>query len=358
MEKLDNVKQIKKLDPQNVLASMEALAPQITQVWREFKTLKLPPALRQIDKIIINGMGGSGLGGHVIRSLYFETLRLPLELVNGYAVPGSLDARALYIFSSYSGTTEEPLSTLAQAKKRRAKLFGIASGGTLGSWVKKGIIPGYAFDPRFNPSNQPRMGLGYSLAAQLALFHRLGLIKVTDAEIRQALKSLQRCQRLFGVNNPAAKNPAKILARQLNGRLPVVVAAEFLAGNAHVFANQINENAKTFAAYFLIPELNHHLLESLSYPKTNRRNLAFVFFESAAYAAKNQTRFKITQKVMTKNRVAHYRYRLASRGRLGQSLEMLLFGSYVSFYLAALNGINPSLIPWVDYFKSELKRQA
>ncbi len=107
-----------------------------------------------------------------------------------------------------------------------------------------------------------------------------------------------------------------------------------------------------------IPELNHHLLEGLKFPAANRQNLVFIFFESQLYFKKNQVRYAVTKKVVAKNRIGSSVYRLKAASRLGQSLEMLVFGSYASFYLAVLNNLNPSKIPWVDYFKAELKKAA
>lgn len=356
MNTLDNIKQIKKLDPGQVLLSIEKLASQVSQVNEEFKKISLPADFKKVDKIIVNGMGGSALGSHILRSLFFDQLKLPLGIINSYQLPASLDKNTLYIVSSYSGTTEEPLATIDEAKRKQAKIFGIASGGKLGELIKQKKIAGYVFDAKFNPSNQPRMGLGYSLAAQLALFKKLGLLSISEQQVNRALALVSGWDKAFGVNAATKNNPAKQLALKLKDKMPVIVTSEFLAGNAHTFANQINENAKTFANYFLISEMNHHLLEGLSFPKTNRQNLFFVFFDSRLYQAKNQIRYKITKQVVAKIKIPFFSYQLSSTDKISQVLEFLAFGSYASFYLGILNGVNPSKIPWVDYFKEQLKK--
>ena len=133
-----------------------------------------------------------------------------------------------------------------------------------------------------------------------------------------------------------------------------MIASGFLSGNAHVLANQINENAKTFANYFIISELNHHLLEGLKFPNNNSKNLHFFFFESDLYHPRNQKRYAITKDTLNKFKISHFSYHLTGKTELEQSFEALLFGTYVAFYLAILNSIDPSSIPWVDYFKEEL----
>ncbi|MFA5022292.1 MAG: SIS domain-containing protein [Patescibacteria group bacterium] len=356
MNKLDDLKTIKKLDPAKVLESTQSLGKQIQQAWGEFKKVKIPKDYKKVNQALINGMGGSGLPGHILRSVFAADLKIPCDVINSYQAPASLDKNTLYVFSSYSGSTEEPISTFGQAKKMKAKLFAIGSGQNLASWVKQGKLPGYIFNAKFNPSNQPRMGLGYSLGASLALFNKLGLIKVSDLEIKKCLATIDRLQKKYGAQNATKNNLAKQLAVKMYGKMPVVVTSEFLAGNAHTFANQINENAKTFSNYFLIPELNHHLLEGLKFPKINKSNLFFIFFESKLYHPKNQVRYRVTQKVVAKNKIKVFAYKLSATSKLEQAFEMLLFGSYVSFYLAVLNNLNPSKIPWVDYFKKELKK--
>lgn len=358
MNSLDNLKQIEILDPGKVLESIEMIGEQINQTWQEFKKIKVPKNYKNIDKVLINGMGGSALGGHMLRSVFFDQLKQPVGIINSYSLPASLDKKTLYIISSYSGNTEEPLSTFTAARKKGAKIFGLTSGGKLGQWIKRGKLPGYIFDPIFNPSGQPRMGLGYSFADLLCLFRKLGLIKISEKQLKETLSKTNRLHVKFSVNNPTLKNPAKKLAKQLYGKMPINVASEFLSGNAHVFTNQIEENAKTFSNYFLLPELHHNLVEGLAFPKVGKQNLFFILFESKLYHPRNQIRYKITHQILTKNKIKYSSYQLTATSKFGQSLETLIFGSYVSFYLAMLNNINPTSIPWIDYLKVQLKKSS
>jgi hypothetical protein len=86
-------------------------------------------------------------------------------------------------------------------------------------------------------------------------------VQFKPAEIKAVLQTIAKYNTLFGVENNQEKNPAKQLASGLFGKSVWYAAAEHLAGNAHIAANQMNENAKRFAGYFLVPELNHHLMK-------------------------------------------------------------------------------------------------
>lgn len=356
MHILDDPKRVKRLDPDNALESTGMLADQFEQVFKEFKKIKLPKQLKSIDNIVHSGMGGSALGAHMLQSIYSNELKKPFQIINSYDVPASVGKNTLYIICSYSGTTEEPVSTYEAAKKVGAKFFIITSGGKLSSMVKAGKVPGYIFDPVSNPSKQPRIGVGYTIAAELALFKRLGLIKLSDVQIKNILIGLGKFDTLFGFNVPAAKNLAKQMAEKIKNHSIAIISSEHLMGNAHVFANQTNETGKTLAAYYFIPELNHHLMEGLKFPSVNRSNLMFIFLESKLYHSKNQLRYKITKDVLTKNKVHYVSHQATAKDRINQATEMIAFSSYVTFYLAMLNNVNPNLIPFVDYFKAQLKK--
>ncbi len=355
MKTLDDKKIMKKYDRQNMLGSIESVGLQCQQAWSEVKKIKIPKNYRQVKSVVINGMGGSALGGHVIGSMFFRQLRVPFHVINSYAVPGWVNKDTLYVLSSYSGTTEEVLATFTEARRRHAKLLVICAGGQLAKLAKKNKIPAYIFEPRFNPCNQPRMGLGYSIIGQVALLRQCGLLAISENDFQKALAKIHTWHKKFGARAVTAKNPAKQLAKVLAGKIPIVMAAEHLSGNAHILANQINENAKTFSAYFLLSELNHHLMEGLRFPHENKRLLHFVSLESGRYLPSITKRFAVTKKVLQKNGIKYTAYKTQSLTTLGEVVEILLFGSYTNYYLALANKLDPSPIPYVDFFKAALK---
>lgn len=357
MSKLDQIKYIAKLDRSKMRDSLERLPDQFLQAWREMKHIALPAHYRRASNIVVSGMGGSGLAGRLATSLFSDQLSIPLQHVHDYQLPRAVTNNTLCFLSSYSGGTEEIISTFQIARQRKAKMFVFAKGGKLAQLAKKHALPCYTFEEFHNPCGQPRMGLGYSLTPILSVLSRLRYIKFSERDFLDGVKILQnRSQRLNPVV-PARNNPAKKIATELHGHLIGVVASEFLSGNAHIFSNQINENGKNYATDFLIPELNHHLLEGLVNPRLKRRDLAFVFIESALYQIKNQYRHAVTQQVVRRLGIKEVRHRLSAKTESSQSFEMLILGSYVSFYLAMLNKIDPSPIPWVDYFKDKLAQR-
>lgn len=354
-----------------MLGSIEMLPRQIAQVLSDFNKMKpaCPPAcLRRqaqagagrlpkwenIEKIAVCGMGASALGAHIIKTAHFEELKIPLEIISNYTLPGWVDKNCLCVISSYSGNTEEPLACLEEAEKRTSMVFAIASGGKLGDMVKNKSVNGYIFNSQFNPCGEPRMGLGYSLFSQIMLFNELGLIKIPKTKVSEIAAILKKIITNFGITN-LSHNRAKTIAKNLHGCIPIIIASDFLQGSAHAITNQINENAKSFAAYFAIPEINHHLMEGLGFPK-GKNALKFVLIKSKFYHKKNRLRYEITEKVLEKNKIKYISYECAGQDKLSQILEILALGSFAGFYLSMLNRIDPSPIPNVDYFKSEMAK--
>lgn len=352
---LDNLEEMQKIDANNTRGSIEQIAQQVQDVWEQAQSLEISGAYKEVTNIVVGGMGGSALGTHVIQTVFKDELQLPITIVPDYTLPASVNENTLFIASSYSGTTEETLSTAKQALERGAKVAGITSGGDLAKMLQAAGVPVLVFTPTYNPSGQPRMALGYSVFGQIALLTKLGVLSVSDEQVTQVLEAIAKVHLQAGIAVSEEKNPAKLLAYQFEQRIPVVTVAEHLEGVAHVFANQLNENAKTYSEYRVVPEINHHLLEGLKYP-INRDDMLFFFTVlSKLYQSSNSKRMLLTQEVLQKNNIEYQTLELTSATKLTQAFEFLTFGAYVTFYSAMLHGFDPAPIPVVDWFKAQLK---
>jgi len=351
---LDNQSKIVQLDSKNMRGSIESLGKQIESVWKEAEQIKLPVSYKKVKNIVVLGMGGSALGSHVIQTLFRTNIKVPLEIIGHYHVPATVTRDTLVITSSYSGTTEEILSSAKEALKKKAKIIVLSSGGDLAVWAKKNKLPALVFSTDNNPCGSPRMGQGYMIFGQVALFSRLGLIPKIN--LKKILETISRQQLAFGLTVPTEKNQAKQFAQKLLGTSVWYVASEHLSGNAHVAANQLNENAKRFGGYFIVPEMNHHLLEGMLFPESNKNNLAFVLLESSLYDKRVQKRYEITRSILEKNSITQVSYMCLEKDLILQACELLVFTAYTSFYSAMLQGIDPTAIPFVDFFKEQLKK--
>lgn len=345
---LNNPDTFKELDPKNVYGSTGLLSAQTRQVLEDFKSINAPEDYKNIKNIVISGMGGSAYGGWVTLSLLKENLGVPLVVNNDYTLPSFVNNDSLVILISYSGSTEETLASAQDAVKKGAKIAGITSGGKLGDFFKQNSIFYYIFDPKNNPSGQPRLGTGYTVPGTLLLISKLGLSTDINSQVESAVNELDQ-------SSEDIKKQSIDLASEIQGTIPVIFAADFLEGNSHIIRNQFNETSKTFSAFSPIPELNHHLMEGLKYPSDKR--IKILFLESEHYSSLTNKRIRLTKDVVSKNKIEYLEYKPTGTTKLSQVLNVLSFGGYVTFYLGILYNEDPSLIPWVDYFKEQLAKK-
>ncbi|MBU4421777.1 SIS domain-containing protein [Patescibacteria group bacterium] len=336
---MDILKELKSKKYNSVFESIKLLPAQFESSLSS--EIKFPPSYKNIKNVCLCGMGGSALSAHIVKAL--NEIKVPFCFYNGYEPPKFVGKDTLFIASSYSGNTEEVLAGIEEAGRRKAKICLITAGGKLGKKYKN-LYPSIIFDTELNPSAQPRYGLGYSLGALFNILIKLDLI---DYKM-EYLKNIS-----VGLIAPSLKKAEK-MAQELSGKAPIVVASEFLEGNAHIFVNQINETAKVFSEYHSMPELNHHLMEGLKRPAINTKYLKFLFLDSALYAPKIIKRFAITKEVVKKNKIEYTEYKVSGKTQVEQALNFLFFGSLVSLVLAIFYKESPTDILWVKYFKSKL----
>ena len=341
---------------QKVIESLLALPDQLSSAWQEGQFLNVKKLSgTKFKNIVCCGMGGSNLAMELVRSVYGHQLKVPVVLVRNYHLPTFAGKDSLIIISSYSGTTEETISCLREARSKKLKIFCLSTGGEIISQAKRYKLPYYLLDLKSNPSGQPRYGINSQIGILIALLSKLKIISATPREIEALSANLKNLNFSYWSKNGEA-NPATDLAAQLANKSIIIVSAQFLAANGHILANQINESAKQLAHPYLLPELNHHLLDGLAFPRSVSKATKFVFLNSSNYENNIHKRTAITQKILSRQKISFVNHFSPASSRLAAALEILLFGSWVSYYLSEINGVDPTDVPWVKFLKAELKK--
>lgn len=345
--------EIASLDKQNMLGSIEQLPDQIVDAHMVTKDMDNHHLLPEINNVVVSGMGGSALGAKVIKHLAGPYLTRPLEIINDYHLPGYVDSHSLVVLSSYSGTTEETLSCAKEAVQRGSKLAVIASGGDLAEFAKEQQCPAYIINSTYNPSNQPRMAIGYAITGQIGLLNSYGLLGSYNLDIEKITTTLRESSKKF-VPESTDNQSIKLATASLHKTI-FLVSAEHLIGATHVVNNQINENSKNLTVELALPELNHHYMEGLPHPNNNIKDSIFWFFGSDNYSEKLKLRTNLTIDVVEKNGYHHELLKFDTNDQATEAFLAIQLGAFTNFYLAMMHGINPAPIPWVDYFKQQLK---
>lgn len=335
---------IQKLDPKNTYETTEKLSIQCKAAWEEVSRLDLPK-YEGINNIVFCGMGASMYGALVLKSLMGPEMPLPSEIVSDYFLPAYVDEKTLVVLVSYSGTTEEVLSCAHDARSKGAKMVILTKGGALSEFAKNNDIPSYIFDGKLNEGNVPRLGTGYSILGLIGLLNKIGVVSVEDGEITDAITR-------FAENVADLKKQAEADAEKFVNRIPIVFAAEHLSGNAQIMRNQFNETSKAFSSHFIIPDLNHHLMEGLQFPAG--APTIFIILKSPNYTDKIKKRIELTVDVVRQNKHKVVEFETSGSTVYEDFLETLQYGSFLTLFLGLHYEQNPAINPWVDYFKEKL----
>lgn len=336
------------IDSANVSGSLKSFPAQCRQVINDIASQEIPLSCLTAQNVVISGMGGSALGGRVIASLERQVLRVPIAISTEYHLPNYVNDKSLVVISSYSGNTRETIASLAEAQARGAQIFIITGGGKLAEMITSQHLPGFVFSTENNPSGQPRMGLGYNILSLTSLLARCQFISLPE--------NLNLLPQFLTDQQVASDSAWKSLAEKIAGKLPILVASEHLKGAVHCFKNQLNENSKTFSAMFDFPELSHHLLEGLSFPKSNPENLIFLLFESNKYHPEIVKSYPVVEQILTRQKIPWIKVPVNGSSKFFEVMDLIQAGGFTALYLADVLGIDPGPIPWVDWYKDEIRK--
>ena len=343
---LDDLKYIHEKDAQDALGVAE-------KQWQQYQHdfhFSWHPA-NPVHKIIVAGMGGSGLAAKVVKS--WPGVPLPYEVVQDYDIPEYADQFTLLVCSSYSGNTEEALSVFDKVinlpEDTRPMMVVVASGGKLLEKAQEHNVAHIQLPGGF----QPRMTLGYQMRALLEILEQTGMLSGAVGQLHEAADWLKEQIGSWTVTVPAAKNQAKQLAQELMGKSPVIYAGPKLFPAAYKWKISFNENAKNVAWCSQIPEFNHNeFLGWTSHP--TEKPYGVVDLRSSFEHERVLKRFDVSDRLLSGKRPMAHVVDAQGDTLLKQLLWVITLGDFVSLYVALLNGLNPTPVDLIEKFKKEL----
>lgn len=354
MNILDDLDRIKEIDIEDMLGVEERFYSQLLEARKivqeaDLKLLKQ----KEFKGIVFLGMGGSGFAGDITKALIKDDIDIPVEIVKGYNMPAFIKREWLAIVLSYSGNTEETISTASQALERGCEILAVCSGGKLGNLVQdnnKTII-------KIPAGLQPRGAIGYLfLPAYLAL-DKLNIITVDPGDMEEAFDLIEEKAGLYKREVEADRNPAKKLALKISGYLPIIYGTEgLLSAVAYRLKCEFNENSKTPCWCNVFPELNHN--ETVGWERLKEITSKFVLlvFRDNDEKIRVKTRIEVTSGLIKGNVGRIIEIPVEGRSKLAKALSVMYLGDIVSVYLALLAGIDPSPVKKINILKSELKK--
>lgn len=333
-----------------MLARIEDMPRHCRQAWQDAIALPLPPGYSTCGKVVVSGMGGSAIGGELLSSLAAHGGRVPVSVHRDYDLPSWVDDGTLVVACSHSGNTEETLSSFSAALRTPAKKLAVTTGGKLKSLADDHGVPVLCYEC---PA-EPRTAFGHNFFSLLGLAHRLGIVTVEPRDLDETLGLLEDLTARLGKDIPEEQNPAKRLAGRLWGRLTVVYGAGILAKVALRWKTQVNENSKSHAFAEALPELNHNAVVGYELPVWAGEKTSVVMLRSPALLSRMLKRYEVTAEMLAAAGIACEVLDVEGRSPLAQAMSGVRLGDFVSYYLALLNGVDPSPVAAIDYLKRRL----
>lgn len=348
-ENLDRDARIKEIDRSDMLGCVSSI-PEMLEEALGFSCSLEVESQPEVQNIVISGMGGSAISGDVIAGAFQEKVNAPIIVNRDYKIPGHIGG-GLFFAVSYSGNTEETLSSLDDAERRGMKIATISSGGRLSQISKQKGYP-HIMVP---PGVQPRAALPYLLTSILIVLEKTGILDGTSGAIKEAVKVLKPLREEYLKERKI--NPVKQLAQKLHDKIPLVYGCDGITGAAAKrFAAQLNENSKTVAHYAIFPELNHNEMVGLASLEREKHNFSLVILRDEGDYEKTKKRIEITKSLVSAGLGGITEITSSGKGELARILSLILYGDFLSVYLAILRGIDPTPVEIIEKFKRELAR--
>jgi glucose/mannose-6-phosphate isomerase len=371
-ERLDDFAALVRADGSDMLRAVATSAAQV----RASRTAVRESAVNSLGSderpraVVVTGMGGSGICGDVLAAVTGLAAAIPVAVHRGYGLPGWVGAADLVIAVSCSGNTQETLSAAAEAARRGSRLLGIGVADSplerLSRQARGDFVP-------ITRELSPRSSLWALSVPVLVVAARLGLLDLgtDDADLETAALRLEAVAESCRADRDLFSNPAKRLAAELSGTLPMIWGIGQVGGVAATrAAAQIAENAKLPCVVGALPEAHHNQVVSLDgamaagagaedlfrdrveEPDPVRLQLLLISDSSDDPAA--AARAAVSQRVADARGVGVSDVVAAGTSALERLASMVGLIDYASVYLALMHGVDPTPITAIEDLKRML----
>lgn len=346
---LDDFGVFEKMDPRGMLKAITKFPESAGEALNNAAQLK--PEETGFDSILIVGMGGSAVGGLLLRDWLMDYLHIPITVSRGYHLPAWVNQKTLVFAVSYSGNTEETLSQYKEAVKKGCTIICFCSGGELEKLAGENNHKLMMF-PK---GQQPRAAIPYQFYNLAGVTRGLDLIDDHKwGEIEESINVVRaHCEEL-NPETPLTANPAKIIAHEVKDYIPFIYAPRLFRSVAYRYSTQFNENSKIPAATNFYPEAFHNSVMAMEGPDDLLKNICAVIIKDPEGYKRLEKKIGISLRLMEETFGKVLSIKAEGKTRLARLMSALIQGDYVSAYLGILYGIDPSTTASIGLLKASM----
>ena len=302
--------------------------------------LDIPSGITKSYKhIMICGMGASAIGGALFVDSMYYTSKVSVEVVKTMNLPAWVDNDTLFVACSYSGNTYETVQMYKEAIAKGIDVIAVTHGGQLEELSQQN---GNLMMKIGGELIQPRSAIGWFIGLLGGLIQDAG-----GPQVREQLRKLLPRIREYNYEFTADDSYARTIALRIKGKIPVIYGAPNLSAMALRMKTQLNENSKVIAFSGVLPEFNHNEIVGW-YDDDHKYQFHPVLIVDDDYEEIAKI-IKATKGLLSSRDVGLDVFKVKGDSVLEKNIYAVMFGDYVSLYLAALREVDPCNVdPIVD----------
>jgi len=339
------------VDRANMLDGLARFPEQIKESLAIAETVERFNFLK-VDNVIIAGMGASAISGDIMASLFRDKLDVPLIVNRDYDLPKWVNKDTLVICISYSGNTDETLSSFKIAYQKKCKIICISTGGKLQELAEKRQVPFVKI-----PSGiQPRAATAYLLFPSIIFLKKIGLLKTTiDPDIEETIEITKEFVTMNNKTVPEEMNQAKQIARKIHNTIPQIYGWGIYTPIAVRWRHQLNENSKIIARTDIVPECNHNDIVGWSQnPDISKQFSCILLRDKEEESIDLTTRLNFMRDLFHNTAGSVLEVQSKGKSQLAKMMYLMCLGDFTSCYLAVLRGVDPSPVDIITELKKRL----
>jgi glucose/mannose-6-phosphate isomerase len=347
----NDIEKITMVDKANMLDGLARFPEQIKEALTIAEAVKRFNFLK-IDNVVVAGMGGSAISGDIMLSLFRDKLDVPLIVNREYDLPKWVNKDTLVICISYSGNTDETLSSFKIASQKKCKILCISTGGKLQDLAEKRGIPFI----KIPAGIQPRAATAYLLFPSIIFLKKIGLLKTAiETDIEETIAVTTDFVTLNKKEVPEENNLAKQLAKKIFNTIPQIYGWRIYTPIAIRWRHQLNENSKIIARSDIVPECNHNDIVGWSgNPDISKQFSCILFRDKNEETIDMTTRLNFMRDLFYNTAGNVIEVSPKGKSHLAKMMYLMCLGDFTSCYLAVLRGINPSPVDIITELKKRL----
>jgi glucose/mannose-6-phosphate isomerase len=222
--------------------------------------------------VVVASLGGSALVADVLALLAGPGSPVPVTVRRGPPLPGWVGPLDLVVAVSLSGRAAGPLALAAEAGRRGARLLTVGGAGSPLADVcarARGVHVPVEQVPGARPASS-RTGLWTLLVPVLRAAHALGIVDVADEVLERVADRLDDEAEACRPSSESFVNPAKVLAVQLGGTVPLVLGDCAMTGVAARRASaMLARTARTPSLHGSLPDDASEVVATFDGPFTS-----------------------------------------------------------------------------------------